>query len=79
MYTAMNMDMDGLGVNAFVNPYDGTGLFMGKSRYYNSDSFEFDDTFDSFINVVSVDQFQTDVTINNGTVTGTVYLYGKSR
>lgn len=75
MYQAM--DVEGIDVNTFVNPYDRTGLFTGKSRYYNSDSFEIDDTSGSFINVVSVDQFQTDVTVNNGTVTGTVYLYGQ--
>lgn len=71
------MDLDGIEVNAFVDPYNSRGLFMGNSLYYNGDSFEIDDTSGARINVVSVDQFQTDVTVNNGTVTGTVYLYGK--
>lgn len=79
MYSLMGSDDMGMGPNVsdFVDPYNNRGLFMSNSRYYNGTSFEIDDTSGLPINVLSVDQFQTDVTVNNGTVTGTVYLYGE--
>lgn len=78
MYTAMMLDQ--ASPQLFVDPSNSAGLFMGDSRYYNKASFEIDDTYPDdpvALNVFSVDQFQTDVEVNNGTVTGIVYLYGK--
>lgn len=74
MYLVMSEDY--VHPDTFVNPNNNTGLFMGNYRYYNN-SFEIDDTTNVPINLLSVDQFQTDINVNSGTVTGTVYLYGK--